>query len=169
MWTRCKSCGMYKMTPDQKCACNAKKFDEAKLSKKPEGSQQRQEPIKKVSDKKAAEVKERWSLIQFYALLAKDHFDENGDWPCEYCTSQFNIQHDLIDNRVAFAHILAKGDPLFKHLAMFKNNVAIVCGEKCHTGMDAEICRLGIKPTLQRYIEAWKKINVANLAAYTEF
>lgn len=167
MSTRCKGCWMFKISDKQQCACNAKKFDEAKLSKKT-AEPKRQEPIKKVSDKKATEVKDRWSLIQFYAMLAKWHFDENGDGICEYCTSKFNIEHDFIDNRVAFAHILAKGDPLFRHLAVFKNNVAIVCSETCHKAMDAEIWRLWIKNTLKGLIEAWQKINVSNLAAYTD-
>ena len=49
---------MLKISDKQQCACNAKKFDEAKLSKKT-AEPKRQEPIKKVSDKKAAEIKER--------------------------------------------------------------------------------------------------------------
>lgn len=165
MWMNCKKCWMYKVTEKCKCACNATKFNADKLVKKSDWLK-RQEPIKKISDKKAAENKERWSLIQFYSQLAKWHFDENGDGVCEYCKGTFNIEHDFVDNRVAFAHILAKGDPLFKHLAVFKNNVAIVCSEKCHKAMDAEICRLWIKNVLKEQIEAWKKIKVSDLSSY---
>lgn len=158
---QCKKCWMYKISENQKCACNAKKFNEEKLSKKANP-----QPIKQVSDKKAAEKKERWSLIEFYSKISKLYFNEYWEWACEYCWKQFNIKYDLIDNRVAFAHILAKWDPIFKHLATFKNNIAIVCSEKCHKWMDAEICRLWIKNELKTKIESWEKINVSNLSLY---
>lgn len=162
---KCKKCYMLKIDEKSKCACNIKKFDESKLSKKTK-EEKDPTPIKQVSEKKASERKERWSLIDFYSKLAKWHFDENWDWPCEYCWSIFNIIYDFVDNRVAFAHILAKWDPLYKHLATFKNNVAIVCSEDCHKEMDAEICRLWIKNELKQRIESWEKIIVSNLSSY---
>lgn len=162
---RCSKCHMLKIDDKSKCACNVKKFDEAKLSKKTR-EEKAPTPIKQVSEKKAAEKKERWSLIEFYAKLAKWYFNENWDWKCEYCWNTFNIEHDFVDNRVAFAHILAKWDALYKHLATFKNNIAIVCGEKCHKWMDSEICKLWIKNILKTKIESWEKINVSNLSSY---
>lgn len=155
---------MFKIDEKSKCACNVKKFDEKKLSKQTR-QKKPQKPIKQISEKKAQENKNRWSLIEFYQKVAKWHFDKYWDGICEYCWAKFNIQ-DFVDNRVAFAHILAKWDPFYKHLATFKNNIAIVCSESCHKEMDAEICRLNIKNTLKSEIENWKKINVWNLASY---
>jgi hypothetical protein len=63
---------------------------------------------------------------------------------------------------------LAKGDVLFKHLAMFKNNIAIVCSETCHNDMDQEICELKIKPILKIKIESGETIDVKNLSSYVE-
>lgn len=157
---KCKKCWMLKISEKQKCACNAKKFNEEKLIKKANP-----QPIAKVSEKKKAEVKERWSLIDFYSKLAKWHFNEHWDWKCQYCGWKFNIT-DFVDNRVCFAHILAKWDALYKHLATFKNNLAIVCGEACHKDMDSEICQLKLKNTLKLKIENWEKIDVWNLSSY---
>lgn len=152
---------MLKMTENSKCACNIKTFNSKKEEKK-----ENPKPIKKISDKKAEEIKERGSFLKFYANLAKWHFNKYGDGVCEYCSKTFNIERDFIDNRVAFAHILAKWDPLYKHLCTFKNNIAIVCSEKCHKSMDAEICRLWIKNILKEKIERLEKIDVRNLSSY---
>jgi len=157
---RCTKCHMFKIDNKSKCACNVKKFDDKKLS----GSKK---PIKQISDKKRAEIKKRWSLLDFYSRIAKKHFDDAGDWICEYCGSKFNIL-DFIDNRVCFAHILPKGDPLYRHLATFENNIAIVCGDTCHKDMDSEICRLWIRPELQKQIEDGKKICVSELENYID-
>jgi len=161
----CKKCWMYKATDKSKCCCNATKFNADKLSKKTR-KEKAPTPIKQVSDKKAAERKTRWSFLQHYAKLAKWHFDSHWDGTCMYCWSKFNIETDFVDNRVAFAHILAKWDPLYKHLAMFKNNIAIVCSETCHKDMDSEICVLWIKPDLKIKIEWGETIDVKNLSSY---
>ena len=161
----CKKCWMYKMTDKQACACNAKKFNADKLSKKTR-KEKAPTPIKNISDKKAKEKRERGSFLQHYAKLAKWHFDQHWDGICMYCWNKFNIETDFVDNRVAFAHILAKWDPLYRHLAMFKNNISIVCSETCHTDQDQEICELWIKPILKIKIEAWETIDVKNLSSY---
>lgn len=162
---RCKKCFIMKITDKSDCLCNIKKFDEKKLSKQTR-VEKKPKAIKQVSEKKAKQIKERWSLDNFYQKLSKKHFDKDGNWVCEYCKAPFNIQYDVINQRTCFAHILDKWDPLYRHLAVFNNNVAIVCGEKCHKDMDAEICTLILKPTLQKLIEDWKKINVSDLNQY---
>jgi len=47
-----------KMTPNSKCACNVKKFDEAKLSKKTR-VEKKQKPIAQKSEKRKALDKQR--------------------------------------------------------------------------------------------------------------
>lgn len=167
MATNCKKCWMLKMTPDSKCLCTAKKFNADKLSKQTR-KETKPKAIKPVSDKRKALNEKRWRFDLFFQKLVKKKVDKEWNGVCEYCKKPFNIQYDVINQLVCFAHILSKGDPFFVHLAMFVNNIAFVCSEKCHKDMDAEICVLWIKKELQREIESWKTIDVSDLQKYVK-
>lgn len=161
----CKKCWFLKMTPNSKCACNVKKFNEAKLSKKTR-VEKKPKAIAKVSEKKKKSDKARWNVSLLFQKIAKKRLDKGGNWVCEYCSKPFNIKYDVINQTVCFAHILSKWNVDFKHLAMFENNIALVCSETCHKELDAEICVLWIKKELQSRIERLEKIDVWDLNQY---
>lgn len=162
MAMQCKKCWQWKMTPDQKCWCSKVKFDDwSRLVKK-----KKPKPIPQVSEKRKAVNKARWRFDVFFQKVAKKKVNDKGDWVCEYCKTKFNLQYDVINQTVCFAHILSKWDPHFVHLAMFFNNIAFVCSEKCHKEMDSEICVLWLKPELKKRIEAWDQIDVWDLNQY---
>jgi len=164
MATNCNKCWMMKMTPNSKCACNVKKFDEAKLSKKTR-VEKKQKPIAQKSEKRKALDKQRWWFDIFFKKVLKTKVNDNWDWVCEYCQKSFNIQQ-VLNQATCFAHILSKWNVSYVHLAMFINNIAYVCWEECHKSMDQEICELKIKPELQKRIEKLEKIDVWNLIKY---
>ena len=163
----CSKCGMMKMTLKSKCWCTAKKFNADKLSKQTR-KESKAKPIAKVSEKRKALNQSRWRFDTMFKLIAKRKCDSKWNAVCEYCKTPFNLQFDFINQTVAFAHILSRWDVSYVHLAMFMNNIAFVCSEKCHTDMDAEICVLWIKKELQKRIEQLEIIDVSDLQKYVK-
>lgn len=159
----CKECWQMKINEQsKKCLCHAKKITGDKLSKKTRKTQQPYE-IPKVSKKKE-QNKNKWKLSLVFKKIAKKKCDSKWNAVCEYCGENFNIQYDLINQTVCFAHILSRRE--YKPLELLMNNIAFVCSEKCHKDMDSEICVLKIKKDLEKCILRHKTIDVSNLQKY---
>jgi len=128
MWYNCKKCWFYKMTDNQKCFCNAKAYDEKKLTKKKD-----KKPIKQVSEKKTKRIKDNWSEWTMFKNIYKK-LCKKWEHECIIC-SEIVDEDDVIPS--CFPHILPKGK--FPEYRYFENNIWFVCWIDHHNKFDEAI------------------------------
>ena len=128
----CKGCWMLKIDIKSKCACNVKKFDDKKLSKKTK-EEKAPKPVKKVSEKRKERLKTNWTegdlFKNIYRKLCKKWMHE-----CIIC-SELVDEDDVLP--ACFPHILPKGKfPAYRY---FENNVWFVCWIEHHDKFDLAV------------------------------
>lgn len=122
---------MLKMTPDTRCACNVKKFDDSKLVKKKEPKAAT--PIKQVSDKKLDRIKTNGSELNFFKTLFKKKEKAKQNF-CMICKKQLTEENV---SPASFAHILPKSKyPAYRY---FDNNINLVCSIGHHKKADEAV------------------------------
>lgn len=97
---QCKKCWFFKISDKDKCFCNAKAYDEKKLTKKKEPK-----PIKQVSDKKARQIKKGGEKEIFKDIALERSVD--GVCKCEVCDkvipleilTHWNFDHEIPKSR----------------------------------------------------------------------
>lgn len=161
MWFNCKKCFMYKMTDNQPCACNVKKFDENKLSKKTK-KEKTPTTIKQVSDKKKQRLKTNWSewdlFKKIYKKLNKKLLHE-----CIICSATVD-EDDVIP--ACFPHILPKGK--FPEYRYFENNIWFVCWIEHHEKFDDAINNFKNDKWLKELEKIIKNWGVPDLENYID-
>jgi len=168
MATTCKKCGMLKMTPDTKCACNVKKFDASKLSKhtkkEKKPTELKRTAVKKVSDKRKERLATGGKEITLFKNIYKKKFKakENFCIICRQELTEENIQP------ASFPHILPKGK--YPEFRLLESNLQyLVCGIEHHDKYD-EIIRevkkdMGLVE-LEKLIINGKKLDLSKYLDY---
>lgn len=161
MATTCKKCFMLKLTPDSKCACNVKKFDESKLVKKKEPKQAK--PIKQVSEKKKERIKTNWSELNFFKTLFKKKVKAKENF-CVICKKQLT-EEDVTP--ASFAHILPKSKyPIYRY---FDNNINLVCNIEHHKKADDAVNEFKKDKGLIELENLIKNLKTPDLTNYIDY
>ena len=163
MGFRCNKCGFYKMTKDQKCSCNVKKFDSSKLSKKTR-KETVPKPINKISEKKKERIKTNGSEVDLFKKIFKKKFKEKENF-CIICKEEIteeNVQP------ASFPHILPKGK--YPELRYMESNLQyLVCGINHHDEYDSIINKLKKDLWLEegkKIITSWGKLDLNKYLDY---
>jgi hypothetical protein len=160
---------MFKITPSSTCACNAKKFDEAKLSKKTK-TEKKPKAIKQVSDKKKEAIKNGKSEGPFFKQIFKKKVKCKENF-CIICRQELIAGTEDVEGNVTpacFPHILPKGT--YPELRLLEGNLQfLVCGIEHHDKFDQIINELkadiGLE-ALKKMIIDGKKIDLSKYLDY---
>ena len=153
---------MMKLDLKSSCACNAKKFNADKLSKK---TRKAKVPtvIKKVSEKKKERLKNNWTEWQMfkniYKKLCKEWLHE-----CIIC-SEIVDEDDVIP--ACFPHILPKWK--FPEYRYFNNNIWFVCWIDHHAKFDEAINNFKQDKWLIELEKIIKNWDVPDLSDYIDY
>lgn len=159
-----------KITPDSTCLCNAKTFNEAKLSKKTK-EKKAPKPIKKVSDKKKERIKTNGSEGTLFKNIFKKKVKSKENF-CIICRAELIAGNEDVEGNVTpacFPHILPKGT--YPELRYMESNLQyLVCGIEHHDKFDEIINEvkqdIGLE-ALKKIIIDGKKLDISKHLEYT--
>ncbi len=165
MWMNCKKCWMYKAFEKQTCACNPKKFNADKLSKKTR-KEVAPKPIARVWEKRKKRIAQWWSEFAFFKKLftTRKKSWENFCWVCKSRITEQSIDETFNAWVSCFPHILSKKN--YPDFRLLKNNIWLVCNSWCHDRFDEAVNNYKEEnwlEMLETVIKNWESPELKNL------